>query len=559
MAGAGSSKTAPTSTSKAMTATCRGQSVVPSTAPGRHDNAPSLTQVRPSLSVGGGHAMSLQAIPGSCSYTSIMTRGFAPSSQGSAPVPERAIKFGVTTPPAITRVVGGRTPPVLVQTVAPSTTTGTITSAVSTSTQGGKTSQNPIDCWPLGAKRPHLTTPKKTVDTSAEVIALDYEPVPIPVLTLDGDDSDPNKLTIDDAQPQERSPLAVPEKRARVGASPAMAKGVAAAGADIGLAVVQQSQAEAAAQAYANRTVGSVSPSSEGPDSSSAAPEDAPKTTQKCKSKKKRDSAKSQPVVVSSSDNDDGDNITDEGHRSNVEGLRNSLKRTITVESIHVKVRNDDFDFIKLLRKKYGLPAPIMTQDDISHFIPYVTQYRADKMKDPLLRQNHIWTIDEAIEAMNSNLSEPKTPENEGARIQWKKARRQLNELKTTLPMPESHECKSVLPCVYAKYVTRVFVRGDGKALPTNAKMTGDEYKRVVLGLSKLHKNKAISHRQEKNVDGGSICAFCCLLFSNHESVNNHLRVHWRMALMCALCSRVEVDAHEMIKHGRDKHGLQVP
>ena len=165
----------------------------------------------------------------------------------------------------------------------------------------------------------------------------------------------------------------------------------------------------------------------------------------------------------------------------------------------------------------------------------------------------------EAIEAMHHNLRQPKTDDNKVARSQWKKAVHQLQDYRDVTPMPEAQECKGVLPRVHAKFITRIFVKPDGKPLSNNAKMLGDDYKRVVLGLAKLHKKKAISRWQEKGVDGGSICSFCCLSFSNHESVNNHVRVHWRLALMCALCSHVEVDAHEMIRHGRDEHGLQVP
>ena len=552
----GSSKTAATSTSKATTASCGGAAVTASTNPGRHEAASSTSQIQPSLSAGS--APSVTLLPGSYSYTSIMTRGFTPSSQGGAPVLERATKFGVTTPPAITRVAGSRAPTAPVQTVAPSTTTGTVTSALSTSTPGGGTSLNPIDCQPLGTKRPHLSTPKKIVEAPEEVITLDYEPAPIPVFTLDDDDDDLNKLTIDDAKPEERSPIVVPEKRARVRGSPAMAKGVAAARANIGFAVIQKSQAEAAAKAYADNTLGSVSSSSDDPESRSTAVAKQSKPAKKRKTKKKRDSAKSQPRVRTSSDDDD-DNAGGTALSSNVEGLLKSLKRNVTVESIHAKAHDEDFDFIKELRRTYGLPSAGMNQDEISGFLPSVVKYQANRMKDPYLRQDHIWTLDEVVAAMNASLADPETVDNKLARTQWRRARRQLNDCRSTTPMPECHECKGLMPRVYPKYVTRVFAKSDGKPLVNNAKMVGDEFKRVVLGLAKLHKPKAISRRQENKIDGGSICAWCSLSLSNHESANNHIRVHWRMALMCAICSHVEVNAHEMILHGRDEHGLQVP
>ena len=145
-------------------------------------------------------------------------------------------------------------PTILVQTVAPSATTVTVTSAISTPTQGSSILRNPIDCRLLSGKCPHNPTSQKAAIPSPEVITLDHQPEPIPVVTLDDEDSDPNKLTIDTQWPEEKSPTVVPEKRARVGGSPAMAKGVAAAGADIGLEVIQKSQGEAAAKAFADNS-----------------------------------------------------------------------------------------------------------------------------------------------------------------------------------------------------------------------------------------------------------------------------------------------------------------
>ena len=139
----------------------------------------------------GGPTVALQDVPGSYSYTSIISRGFTPSSAERLPVAERATTFGVTTPPAITRVAGGRAPPVLIQTVAPSTMTATVTPAVLTSTSGP---QRPINCKPLGAKRRHNPAPPKTAEPTPDPITLDHEPAPIPVVILDNEDSDPTSL-----------------------------------------------------------------------------------------------------------------------------------------------------------------------------------------------------------------------------------------------------------------------------------------------------------------------------------------------------------------------------
>ena len=198
-----------------------------------------------------------------------------------------------------------------------------------------------------------------------------------------------------------------------------MAKGVAAAGADIGLKVIQKSQAEAATKAFADNTLGSLSSSSDNSDTPNPATATVTKPQKKRKLKKKRDNAKSQAQVPSSSEDDHG-NVIDE-HTSNVEGLCSSLNRSAIIDSIHAKARNADFDFIQQLRQEHGLPNTGMTQDDVSHFLPYVAEYRANHMKDPSLWKKHIWSIDEVIEVMQTNLAQPKMDKNKLARTQWKR------------------------------------------------------------------------------------------------------------------------------------------
>ena len=526
----------------------QGEKALAPTPAGQVNPTPAVTGASSSDSAISGPTLPLRQAPGSYSYTSIISRGLASTSGGKLPVAKESIRFGITTPPAVTRLTGGRAP---VQTVAPSATTTTATTAGPTPSSDP---QRPIDCVPVGTKRRHnKPIPPKEVDP--DIIPIEHEPTPIAVINLadDDEDTDPNKLTIDTGAQNETSPTVVPEKKARVGSSPAVAKGVADAGAQIGLTVVRQSQADAL-QAYADKTVGSLSSSSSSLDDEET-PAAAPVKAPKKKLTKRKKEPKSQPQAPDSSDGDGNTNTQD----ASVEGLHGQLNRNATITSIHAKARDADFPFIKELRQTHNLPMDGMTQDDVSHFLPVVDDYRRKHMKDPNLRKLHIFTVDQAIDAMNKNLSQEKTPETKLTRSQWKAARKRLREIRESVPMPESQECKGVLPRVYAEHVTRVFVMSSGKVLAPTAKMTSDEHKRVVLGISKLHKKEAISRRQEKNVDSGAVCPWCSLSLSNHESANNHIRIHWRLALMCSICSRIEVDANAMIHHGSDEHGLHVP
>ena len=470
-----------------------GKALVPTPA-GQANPTPSVAGTSSGDSLISGPTLPLRQAPGSYSYTSIISHGLAPTPSGKLPVAMESIQFGVPTPLAVTRLTGGCAP---VQTVAPSATTTTITTPGPTPSGDP---QHPIDCVPVGTKcRHNKPMPSKKADP--DIIPIEYEPTPIAVINLaddDEEDTNSNKLTIDTGAQDEKSPTAVPEKKACVGSSPAMAKGVAEAGAQIGLAVVRQSQADAL-QAYADKTVGSLSSSSsssDDEDTPAAAPVKAPKK----KLTKKKKEPKSREKVPDSSNGDGDGDAQDAG----VEGLRGQLNRSATLASIHAKACDADFTFIKELHQEHDLPTDGMTQDDISHFLPLVDDYRRKHMKDPNLRKLYIFTVDQAIDAMNQNLSQPKTAETKLARSQWKAARKRLEEIRDSVPMPQSQECKGVLPPVYTEHVARVFVTSSSKALAPTAKMTSDEHKRVILGISKLHKKEAISRRQEKNVDGGS-------------------------------------------------------
>ena len=55
------------------------------------------------------------------------------------------------------------------------------------------------------------------------------------------------------------------------------------------------------------------------------------------------------------------------------------------------------------------------------------------------------------------------------------------------------------------------------------------------------------------------ICPFCEYSAGNNGSINNHIRVHYRLVLECgfANCSVVMYDAERMVSHGKDKHKLE--
>ena len=199
-----------------------------------------------------------------------------------------------------------------------------------------------------------------------------------------------------------------------------------------------------------------------------------------------------------------------------------SIERSATIKKIHSLSWKKDFFFILEIHEWHKLPTDHINQDDMMGFLQEIGGHRAIGMSDPGLLTYHIWTIGAAIRALNSQIT---AVQGKGSGIpkEWPDAIAQLKDFRENTPMPVAQECRVLLPPVFARYVARVFVKDDRNPVEPNTKLQGDMHRRVMMGLTKLHKKDAISRHQKRGVDGKSVCPFCPLVLSNHESVNNHV------------------------------------
>ena len=114
---------------------------------------------------------------------------------------------------------------------------------------------------------------------------------------------------------------------------------------------------------------------------------------------------------------------------------------------------------------------------------------------------------------------------------------------------------------MYAEYVVKAFLvpqsqsviqKGDNNHWDTSA----------MIGLYNLHKYEAVG-KGNKKVDSKMVtkgyCPFCEYSTGNNGSINNHIRVHYRLVLECGLanCNVVMYDAERMVSHAKDKHKLE--
>ena len=115
---------------------------------------------------------------------------------------------------------------------------------------------------------------------------------------------------------------------------------------------------------------------------------------------------------------------------------------------------------------------------------------------------------------------------------------------------------------VYPEYVVKAFLapqsqsviqKGDNNHWDTSA----------MIGLYNLHKYEAVG-KGNKKVDSKMVakgyCPFCEYNAGNNGSINNHIRVHYRLVLECGLanCNVILYDAERMVSHAKYKHKLEM-
>ena len=115
---------------------------------------------------------------------------------------------------------------------------------------------------------------------------------------------------------------------------------------------------------------------------------------------------------------------------------------------------------------------------------------------------------------------------------------------------------------MYPEYVVKAFLvpqsqsviqKGDNNHWDTSA----------MIRLYNLYKYEAVG-KGNKKVDSKMVkkgyCPFCKYSAGNNGSINNHIRVHYRLVLECGLanCNVVMYDAERMVSHTKDKHKLEM-
>ena len=218
-----------------------------------------------------------------------------------------------------------------------------------------------------------------------------------------------------------------------------------------------------------------------------------------------------------------------------------------------VKAMQRDYPIIKILWAELGLPFEEVNQYDMTRHMQRINAWCQSHLGKADWHGVFI-TLTTSVQAAyvrdlnNQSLKlDNKTTDN------YRNAIAQIDEFTQTMPMKRSRQLVGA-PFIYITHLAWMFM--DEKGLQTR-KPTGMNIHGMTFGLIRLHDKDAICRHQYKNVIIDGKCPICTYCTNNHDSVNNHICMHWRMGLVCAFCEYVDITMNGMLGHGQAIHGVE--
>ena len=218
------------------------------------------------------------------------------------------------------------------------------------------------------------------------------------------------------------------------------------------------------------------------------------------------------------------------------------------------KAMRMDYPIIKTLQAELGLPSDKVTQFDMTPHLQRInTWHQANKSKGDWHGMFIMSTV-LAQAAYVRDLNNPTIKLDNKTRSNYKNAIAQIDNFTAIMLMKNSRQLSGA-PNVFITHLARMFVDEQGRKTrhPRGMNVHG-----ITFGLIRLHEKDAICQHQYHNVVVGGKCPICAYCTDNHDSVNNHIRMHWRMGLVCSFCEHIDVNMNGMLGHGQAIHTHRV-
>ena len=211
----------------------------------------------------------------------------------------------------------------------------------------------------------------------------------------------------------------------------------------------------------------------------------------------------------------------------------------------------EDFPAIQALRLHLNLPRAGDSNMDMSSELELMDQEWQKTHLDSFF-QTHIYTVEEVtkhLEECAGNVKKYSATECS----QYQVALTTLATQSMRVPFPKP----SKVPGTRDILITQLAFALVNESGQYSNCLTGDKYQWEMVGLVTHHKCVAIYHRQVNNVSG-CYCPFCNYVGSHHIAINNHIRSHWHLGLLCSYlgCFQSHMEANAMLAHMLEKHGM---
>ena len=232
---------------------------------------------------------------------------------------------------------------------------------------------------------------------------------------------------------------------------------------------------------------------------------------------------------------------------------KEAMQKAQIKEEGKVKAMQRDYPIIKTLQAELGLPFDRVNQHDMTSYMPTINAWRQSHLGEADWCGVFITLTALAQAAYVRDLNNPELKLDHKTRTNYQNTISQIDDFTTTTLMKKSRRLASA-PFVYITHLAWMFM--DEKGWKTR-KTTGMNVHGVTFSLIKLHTKDAIYRHQYCNVIVGGKCPICAYCTDNHDLVNNHIRMHWRMGLMCTFCEYINVTMNGMLGHGQAIHAVK--
>ena len=220
-----------------------------------------------------------------------------------------------------------------------------------------------------------------------------------------------------------------------------------------------------------------------------------------------------------------------------------------------LKAMQKDYPIIKTLQVELGLPFDRVNQYDMTSHMPRINAWcQANKGKGDW--HGVFITSTSTVSARAAyvrDLNNPTLKLDNKTQSNYQNAIAQIDDF-TAITLMKKSRWLSGAPNVFITHLARMFVDEQGRK---TCQPRGMNVHGITFGLIWLHEKDAICQYQYHNIIAGGKCPICAYCTDNHDSVNNHIRTHWCMGLVCSFYKYIDATMNGTLGHGQAIHAVE--